>query len=493
MLFSSIVFFFLFLPIILTVYLLLFWLVQRFGPAKFGIRIVNGCLLLISLLLYGWSESSYVLVILASTTIDYVCGLLLGRRATNGDRSLGDKWILAVSICSNLGFLGFFKYTNFGLDAAAGILDQLGVDLRFAETGLQLMLPLGISFYTFQSMSYTIDVYRGRATATRSFIDFACYVTMFPQLVAGPIVRYTDVARSLVHRTISTELFASGVRRFIYGLGKKVLIADTLATVADPSFAADTPTCSTAWLGLACYTLQIYFDFSGYSDMAIGLGRMLGFRFQENFLHPYTAQSIRNFWRRWHISLSTWFRDYLYVPLGGNQRSPARVYFNLTIIFLLCGLWHGASWTFIAWGALHGIFLVFERAGLGALLDRLWRPLRHLYTMSVVMLGWVIFRCVSLDHAGSFLTTLLGGTAGSETQAPSVRLEVDIVLAMVAGVVLSTPIARSLARIRVRSSRQRPVQLAWSLASILFIAVILYACAMEMAAGTHQPFIYFRF
>ncbi len=421
MLFNSTVFLFLFLPAVLATYLAATAVVRARNAPRIGMRVLNGLLLVFSLVFYTWTESYLVFVMLGSTTLDYVCGRLLARQAHNGPRPARDRWILACSIGGNLAVLGLFKYLDFGVGVFGDALAGLGLRSSAIDFGVQLTLPLGISFYTFQSMSYTIDVFRGRVDATRSFIDFACYVTMFPQLIAGPIIRYADIARSLARRNLDAALFASGVQRFVYGLGKKLLIADTLARSADVTFAsgalaAGTLSTGAAWIGLVCYTLQIYFDFSGYSDIAIGLGRMLGFRFIENFRHPYASKSFREFWRRWHISLSTWFRDYLYIPLGGNRRSAARTFANLAIVFLLCGLWHGASWHFIVWGALHGVVLFVERTSFGRFLKGLWRPVRHAYLLGTVMLSWVVFRCNSVEHAWGYLGVLFGaggtGTVG---------------------------------------------------------------------------------
>ena len=291
-----------------------------------------------------------------------------------------------------------FKYADF----LVGNLNALLGPLRLAPLSLPgIALPIGISFFTFQALSYVIDVYRREVPVQRNPFDLGLYIALFPQLIAGPIVRYHDVARQLVERVVTRQGFAYGVERFVVGLGKKVLIANTLAVQADLIFAipADQLTAPVAWFGLVCYTLQIYFDFSGYSDMAIGLGYMFGFRFLENFSHPYVAQSITEFWRRWHISLSTWFRDYLYVPLGGNRGSALRTYRNLVLVFFLCGLWHGASWSFVVWGLLHGFLLVIERMGLGRLMARWPRALRHAWTLFFVMIAWVFFRADSLPQA----------------------------------------------------------------------------------------------
>ncbi len=501
MLFNSTIFLFLFMPGVLAVYLASLAVVRALGAPRSGMVPLNALLLLSSLLFYTWTESYFVFVMLGSTVLDYVCGRLLAGRAHNGTRPARDRWILACSIGGNLAVLGLFKYMDFGIGGVSDALAGLGLRSAPIELGVRLALPLGISFYTFQSMSYTIDVFRGRVESTRSFIDFACYVTMFPQLIAGPIVRYADISRFLAKRDVDAALFASGVQRFVYGLGKKVLIADTLARSADVTFSSDafgagTLSMGAAWIGLVCYTLQIYFDFSGYSDMAIGLGRMLGFRFNENFLHPYASKSLREFWRRWHISLSAWFRDYLYIPLGGNRWSAARTFANLAIVFLLCGLWHGASWHFIVWGALHGVMLFGERTSFGRLLEGLWRPVRHAYLLGTVMLAWVFFRCTSVEHAWGYLG-LLFGVGGKDTLGGptwDTLVEADTSVALVAGALLSMPLARSLARLRVRTSRGRAgVRPVWALASVLTIGLVILACWMRLASTTHQPFIYFRF
>ncbi len=500
-LFHSTVFLFVFLPLALALY----FAAQYFaapgaarvsGTHRTRMRWPNAALLLASLTFYTWTESLFTLVLLASVVLDYSCARLLGTR-TPGSRPLPrQRWILAVSICSNLLVLGVFKYLDFATDAIRAAMTAIGVRSSSLGPSLDFALPLGISFYTFQSMSYTIDVFRGRVAPTRSFIDFACYVTMFPQLVAGPIVRYRELARSLENRFVRVNSFASGVQRFTYGLGKKVLIADALARTADVTFAEDALASGVvgtdgAWVGLICYALQIYYDFSGYSDMAIGLGRMLGFSFAENFRHPYASTSLREFWRRWHISLSTWFRDYLYLPLGGNRRSRIRTLANLFTVFLVCGLWHGAEWHFVLWGLLHGAVLFAERTTLGSLLNDLWRPLRHMYLLFIVLVSWVFFRCASVGHGLSYFETLFTYASG-----PSVGtfFEADTGLALFLGALLATPIAPRLARLRASSSRtSKSRRLAWELLSVFGLALILFACWMRLAATTHQPFIYFRF
>lgn len=498
MVFSSIIFLFFFLPITLAVYHLIFLpvLIQH-SSAPIWRRISNLFLLCASLLFYFWGEAWLTWIVIISTLIDYSCGLLISGAFHKGriehlqehtSRTGLQRVGLGLSICSNLAFLGFFKYFNFGIDSLNAILPEAW---RMTEV-LQITLPLGISFYTFQSMSYTIDVYRGHVKATRNLIDFACYVTLFPQLVAGPIVRYCDVARQLVHRTISIDLFSSGLSRFILGLSKKMLIANTLAKGCDPIFELppDQLTTPLAWISMTCYTLQIYFDFSGYSDMAIGLGRMFGFEFLENFNYPYIAHSIQDFWRRWHISLSTWFRDYLYIPLGGNRKSPARTYLNLLLVFFLCGLWHGASWAFVLWGLYHGFFLVLERAGLSKQLKRLPIVLQHLYTLLIVLTGWILFATESFSHSVTIFCSLWGFAPSQTPLYAEAFFPKDIQLALLAGILCSMPVWPAFKRLADR----HPVGFATrNVLRPAALIILLLLNGLLLASGTHNPFIYFRF
>jgi alginate O-acetyltransferase complex protein AlgI len=371
----------------------------------------------------------------------------------------------------------------------------------------RVLLPIGISFFTFHAISYVVDVYRRDATAQKSPVHAALYLLLFPQLIAGPIIRYRDLADQLARRRVTLDDFAYGVRRFVIGLSKKVLIANLVAVPADRIFAMPLAELSAAhaWLGLVCYTLQIYFDFSGYSDMAIGLGRMFGFRFPENFRWPYVARTVQGFWRRWHISLSTWFRDYLYFPLGGNRVTPARTYGNLLIVFFLCGLWHGASWNFVIWGLWHGAFLVIERIGAdldfrggrrsrtAARANRDLTPIAHVYTLLVVMIGWVFFRAETLPGAVGFLKAMAGMSPAMPTPF-TVRwyLTPELWMALVAGAIGSTPWVPALAARLMRTDRH-DVRFGASLASTATLIALLFASIMQMAARTYNPFIYFRF
>ena len=394
MVFSSYLFLFYFLP----VSLLLYYAAPR--------RAQHLILTIVSYVFYGWANPLFLLLLLLSTLIDYVAGLVLAKHPpiVGRPRPRTAKIALAASICSNLTLLGFFKYFNFATDSMDALASWIGLPALRLDVAFRVTLPLGISFYTFQSMSYTIDVYRGHAAPIRRFIDFACFVSMFPQLVAGPIIRFSEVADQLRSRTHTTTKFARGVAFFCVGLSKKVLLANPCGKIADLAFEAGSLAPLDAWYGVVAYAFQIYFDFSGYSDMAIGLGLMTGFVFPKNFDSPYKSQSITEFWHRWHISLSTWLRDYLYLPLGGNRKGRTRTYVNLFIVMLLGGLWHGAAWNFVVWGALHGALLAFERLrGKAALYGSLAAPVRVALTFTIVLVTWVFFRASNLPHAFRYL------------------------------------------------------------------------------------------
>jgi alginate O-acetyltransferase complex protein AlgI len=482
MVFSSTTFLFGFLPVLLAAY---------FAAPR---RLANGLLLGASLVFYAWGERKYVLVLVGSAALNYLLGLLLD--SLQGPRSR--RRALALAVAANLGLLGLFKYADFlaaNLNALLGACGAAPLPLP------HLHLPLGISFFTFHALSYVIDVYRREVRALKRPVDFALYIAFFPQSIAGPIVRYTDVAGQLADRTVTEEGFAAGMRQFILGLSKKMLIANTLSAPANALFGlpADALTAGLAWLGAVCYTLQIYFDFSGYSDMALGLARMSGFEFKANFDYPYAARSVTEFWRRWHISLSTWFRDYLYIPLGGNRGSAGRTYFNLVVVFFLCGLWHGASWAFVGWGLYHGAFLVLERMGLARGLERLPSPLRRLYLLVAVTVGWVFFRAETFAGAVALLRAMAGLADGSAAEyTPAAYLRGDVVLALVASCLFSAPVLPALGRLRRRVLAAVPraagaVDAAFAGVSVAALAGLLLACEMQLAGGTHNPFIYFRF
>ena len=387
MVFSGLPFLFFYLTATLLIY--------KLTPLKLR----NLMLLIASLLFYGWGEPVYIVIMFLSTAVDYTHGMLVERWRSDDRKA---RLAVASSVFFNLAILVFFKYWDF----IAGNVNAL--------TGLNLPifgipLPIGISFYTFQTMSYTIDVYRQSAPVQRNVITFGAYVTLFPQLIAGPIIQYKTVAEQLVSRTENLEKFVSGVRRFTVGLAKKVLLANAIGELWDQALASQSLTVAGAWLGLAAYAFQIYFDFSGYSDMAIGLGRMLGFEFIENFNYPYISRSVVDFWKRWHISLTTWFREYLYFPLGGNRVPRWKWVRNILIVWLLTGLWHGAGWNFLLWGLYYALFMLAERLFLGKWLEKLPRALQHVYALFVVLIGWALFAVEDMGRLGAYLSACFGG------------------------------------------------------------------------------------
>ena len=483
MVFSSPLFLFLFLPVVLTVYFLL--------P---GLRARNGWLLAVSLLFYAWGEVGFILLLLISTLVNFELGKWVERTEDIPRR----KRAVAVAVIVNVGFLAFFKYA--GLAVAS-----LNLPLKFLGLGTlpvpHIALPIGISFFTFHALSYIIDIYRRKRGAARDPRDTALYIFFFPQLVAGPILRWNAIAPQLEQRVYRSDVFAEGIRRFVGGLAKKMIVANAVALPADQIFAlpASELSAGTAWFGVLCYTIQIYFDFSGYSDMAVGLGKMFGFEFLENFNFPYTAQSIRDFWRRWHISLSTWFRDYVYIPLGGNRVSENRNRLNLVAVFFLCGLWHGASWTFVAWGFYHGFFLVLERTGLGTALDKLPRPLRHGYALLAVMMGWVLFRANTFPEAASYFSALFGLAHPAHVQPLARYIGNEAVVALCLGVAFSLPLWAAIKSAGVKMGGRVPAGgrgfyfgLGQVVEIVLVVALLLISSAW-LAGGTYNPFIYFRF
>ncbi|WP_160153866.1 MBOAT family protein [Microbulbifer sp. ALW1] len=482
MVFSSPIFLFGFLPILLLIY---------YGSPK---QLKNSVLLFASLLFYAWGEVFYILVMLISIAINYVLGRAIYRSQETDNHNLSRASIV-IAIAANLLLLISFKYANFLADNINQVLSL--VDIPKIE--LQpIHLPLGISFFTFQAISYIVDIYRKKIPAQKNIFHLALYISLFPQLIAGPIVRYVDISKQIINRSHSVELFSSGAHRFITGLAKKMLIANPLGEVADAAFSlsGNELTTPVAWIGIIAYSLQIFFDFSGYSDMAIGLGRMLGFRFLENFNLPYIARSVREFWRRWHISLSTWFRDYVYIPLGGNRASTPRVAFNLVTVFLLTGIWHGASWNFIVWGLFHGFFLACEHFGFSRILDRLWRPLQHVYLLLIVTLGWVFFRSENLAQSQDYLAAMFGlGNINALSIHPLEILTNEALIALFLGVILSTPL---LGKIKTffsekPSAHSLPGIYTAGVLNICSLIFISYLCAIKIASSTYNPFIYFRF
>ena len=460
MLFSSNVFLFAFLPTVLAVY----YLVPRV--------LRNPVLFLVSLVFYGWGEPVYLLLMLAVILLNYGFGLWIWALRRKGK---GAKAVLAAGVAANLLLLGYFKYASFLMSAISTVIPGLQ---RISVP--QVELPIGISFYIFQSMSYIIDIYRDDAPVQKNPLTFGTYVALFPQLIAGPIVRYRDVAQQLSSRRENLNDFSSGVLLFIVGLSKKVLLANPMGEAwlqlqYETGLAA-------AWIGLAAYTLQIYFDFSGYSDMARGLGRMFGFEFLENFRYPYISVSVTEFWRRWHISLSTWFREYVYIPLGGNRRGKGRQLLNLLIVWFLTGLWHGASWNFALWGLYYAVLLILEKLFLLRVLEKLPKPAKHLYTLLVVMIGWALFYFEDLGALGEFMGRLWIPVPASSGSLPLIASFLPL---MAVAAFAATPIPASLA-----AKRDTP--------ALRFVKAAAAACALLLCVGalasqSYNPFIYFRF
>jgi len=483
MVFSSASFLFYFLPLVLLLY---------FVAAR-TIALRNLVLLAASLGFYAWGEGRFVLVMLASILANYFFGLWVSKAHETSSAKLQ----IGLAIAANIALLVYFKYTNFFVDNLNHYLPSMGLSPIAID---RVHLPIGVSFFTFHCISYLMDIYRKQTPPNRSLRELALYISLFPQLVAGPIIRYKDIAGQLTKRAVNVERFSYGVNRFVAGLGKKVLLANTLGIPADKIFSVPLTelTAPVAWFGVLCYTLQIYFDFSGYSDMAIGLGHMFGFKFMENFNYPYISRSIREFWRRWHISLSTWFRDYLYIPLGGNRRGFARVTFNLVLVFFLCGLWHGASWTFIIWGLYHGFFLGVERTRFGKWLDSAWRPVSHLYALLVFTVGWTFFRAQNLGQAMAFLKAMAGRASGDPTQwHVSVYLNPKLETIFVIALIAMTPVVPFVNQWRQKRLERAPSLVLGpgvdALVGLVAMPLILLLSCMSLASSSYNPFIYFQF
>ena len=461
MIFSSIPFLYYFLPTVLLVY----FLVPKWGE--------NAVLLLASLVFYGWGEPKLLGLMVFTIAVFYLCGLAIGAAATPGWKKM---WLM-VSAVTGLGLLGVFKYADFfigSVNAATGLSLPL----------LKLALPVGISFYTFQCLSYTIDVYRGNVPPQKNPISFGAYVALFPQLIAGPIVRYVDVARELENRSHSWEDFSLGLRRFLVGLGKKVILADNFALLIKLFRESGEPSLLFYWMYAVAFTLNIYFDFSGYSDMAIGLGRIFGFHFPENFNYPYLSKSVTEFWRRWHISLGSWFRDYVYIPLGGNRVSRGRWVCNILAVWMLTGLWHGAAWNFVLWGLLFAALLLAEKEIPG--LQKLPGVLRHSYVLLAVVLSFVLFNAESLAQAGQDFARLFGLGGLPLVTAPTLYYLRSYAFLFVLGVVGSTPVAKNMTR-RLAGTRMGPALEALAMLGLLLI------CTAYLVDGSFSPFLYFRF
>ena len=470
MVFSSLVFLCVFLPLVLI------------GHTAIPNRKVRNALLLVtSLLFYAYGEPVYVLLMLGSALFNYLITLWLDKSRS--------KLLLAVAVIVNIGILGLFKYTGFLVDSVNDLL-HLSIPVP------QIALPIGISFFTFQALSYVVDVYRRQAPVQRNYGKLLLYISFFPQLIAGPIVRYSDIAQQIDERTVDTQNIAFGMRRFVAGLGKKVLISNAMGAVADQIFGhGGELNMVAAWIGAIAYLMQIYYDFSGYSDMAIGLGKMFGFRFRENFRFPYIATSIQEFWRRWHISLSSCFRDYVYIPLGGNRKGRARTILNRLIVFFLTGLWHGANWTFVVWGMFHGLFLLLEEAL--PFLRKLPKALGHIYTLLLVTVGFVVFRADSIAQAWQFVGAMFTGfdfspaamTVGVQALTPY------FLVMLVAAILCAGPFAGLVERVRALEGKCQLTQKETIVQNVCFaLAFALLAwCVIRLTGGSYNPFIYFRF
>ncbi|MBR0507818.1 MAG: MBOAT family protein [Clostridia bacterium] len=464
MVFSSLTFLFAFLPIVLIGFYLL--------PKKAKI----GFLLLTSLVFYAWGEPLYVLLMIGSILANWLIGLGMDKSVRH------KKTFLIASIVLNLALLFVFKYAGLFWNTVRGLFPA-----PLSQKTVAVRLPIGISFFTFQIMSYVIDLYRGKTKVQRNPVKFGAYVAMFPQLIAGPIVRYVDVERQLDAPDLSLDSIADGVRQFLVGLGKKVLLANSLGLLFTTLSASPAESgVLGAWVALLAYTFQIYFDFSGYSDMACGLGRMLGFRFPQNFRYPYVADSVTDFWRRWHISLSTWFREYVYIPLGGNRKGLPRQILNLLIVWTLTGLWHGASWNFVLWGAYYGVLLALEKLFLGRALEKLPKIVRRAITFLIAVIGWGIFCFTDFSALGTFFGALIGiGTKGllsPSSAAWTLGYLPTLLVAAVAATPIGARIAKTLSRFR------------WFEPARLFACVVLFAlCVASLASQSYNPFIYFRF
>ena len=465
MLFSSIPFLYFFLPCVL----LLYFAVPR--------RLKNAVLLLVSLFFYAWGEPKYVLLMAATIGIGYVTGLFIEKFR---GKALS-KAFLGLSVAVDLGFLAYFKYADFFIENFNAVT---GLSLPL----LRIALPIGISFYTFQIMSYSIDVYRGDVPAQRNPINLAAYVTMFPQLIAGPIVRYADIARQLKDRTHSFEMAAAGIRRFVLGLAKKILLANTLGELCDIFRESEEKAVLYYWLYAVAFALHIYFDFSGYSDMAIGLGKIFGFDFLENFNYPFVSSTVTEFWRRWHMSLGSWFRDYVYIPLGGNRVSKGRWFFNILVVWLLTGFWHGAAWNFIVWGLFFAVLLVLEKLFLKDFLEKT-RVIKRVYIALAVLISFVIFNATDMEEAFRYIGGMFGAGGIPLVSAEMLYYLRSYALVLVLGIIGSTPLIKTTA-LRLYEGRAKK---AFAVLEPVVIAVLLIVMTAYLVDGSFNPFLYFRF
>lgn len=473
MLFSSIVFLFIFLPTLIFVYYV--------SPRK----IRNLVLLIFSLFFYGYGEPKYLTIMLLSITLNYIMGFLVHRYRKKTTLS---HFIILLATIMNISILGYYKYANF-------ILENINNIFNTSYNILEIVMPIGISFFTFQGLSYVIDVYKGQGEVQKNPLNVALYISLFPQLIAGPIVRYETVSEQINNRKETLEGFTYGIERFILGLSKKVLIANTVGLVADEIFSINPGEMSIllSWIGIISYTLQIYFDFSGYSDMAIGLGRIFGFKFLENFNYPYISRNITEFWRRWHISLGTWFRDYVYIPLGGNRVKTYRFLTNIVIVWFLTGLWHGAAWNFIIWGLYYGLILIIEKMFLGKIIENLPRFFQHIYTMILVVIGWLIFRTETISYGKDYLLTMFGFGNEVFVDSKSIYYILEYRFAFIVGILGSMPIYPYINR-KFKNINTKWIRVLFIdyMKSLLLIFLFLLS-VMYLLTSTFNPFIYFRF
>ncbi|MCR1951919.1 MBOAT family protein [Clostridium sp. DSM 100503] len=467
MVFSSSVFIFMFLPLVVFLYYIS------------GKKLRNYILLLASLLFYAWGGMNYLKILIVSILINYIFGLLIDKTV---DKKGLRKFFLILGIILNLALLFYYKYYDFFI-ANTNALFNMNLEFK------RIVLPIGISFFTFQGMSYIIDIYRNDGKVNRNIFSVALYISLFPQLVAGPIIKYKTIDEQIRNRKESIEYFSYGINRFVIGLGKKIIISDMLGAISDNIFLLASSSgidMITAWIGAICYTLQIYFDFSGYSDMAIGLGYFFGFKFPENFNYPYISKSITEFWRRWHISLSTWFKEYLYIPLGGNRRG--NVYFNLFVVFLVTGLWHGASWNFVIWGLWHGLFMIIERF----IRDKEWYKKIPSYikvpiTLFIVVIGWVLFKATTLEEGLKYLSIMFGlSTFSNITFEYTYFISRKLIVLIIIGIIASTPILKDI------FNRYRDIKV-FELIKTILITLLFIISIIFMVNSTYSPFIYFQF
>lgn len=472
MVFSSLLFLFRFLPAVLILYYI--------APRKLR----NVILLLFSLFFYAWGEPKYVFLMLFTITMDFFIGKGIDKAKKEGNQKKAKRFLM-ISILVDLSILGFFKYADF-LIGTVNTLTGAGIPL------LGIPLPIGISFFTFQTMSYTIDVYKGSTEVQKNWIKYGTYVSMFPQLIAGPIVQYKTIAEQMEHRKENTSDFSEGIHRFMIGLGKKVLIANNIGALWDAIavLPVDGLAAGTAWLGALAYTFQIYFDFSGYSDMAIGLGKMFGFHFLENFNYPYISKSITEFWRRWHISLSSWFKEYVYIPLGGNRCKIAKQIRNILVVWMLTGIWHGANWNYVLWGCYYGALLLIEKLVLKKVLNRLPGIIQRIYTMFFVVIGWIIFKCEDMAYGIAYLKAMFGGFRQGLWNNETLYLLGNYAVLFVLAILGSTMLPKKAAGV-VLGGRKRTW--AENVIYIAFYAVIFFVSVAYLVDATYNPFLYFRF